>query len=96
MHSKCYFESLLLNVELLRWQIVQTLGLVAMATSNEEIEEELAAIDAILNDGLKVEHRKEDGRPVSVTYQVSWLDWCLAIEFLSRHISFRIGFRKQQ
>ena len=42
-----------------------------MATSNEEIEEELAAIDAILNDGLKVEHRKEDGRPVIVTYQVS-------------------------
>jgi hypothetical protein len=39
-----------------------------MSGTNEEIEEELAAIEAILIDGLKVERR--DGRPTKVTYQV--------------------------
>ena len=38
--------------------------------SNDEIEEELAAIEAILIDGLKIERRLEDDRPISVTFQV--------------------------
>ena len=41
----------------------------AMA-SNDEIEEELASIEAILIEGLLIERRPEDGRPKSVTFQV--------------------------
>jgi len=44
----------------------------AMASGHhEEIEEELAAIEAILIEGVIVERRKEDERPIKVTYQVS-------------------------
>lgn len=38
--------------------------------SSDEIEEELASIEAILIEGLQIERRPEDGRPKSVTYQV--------------------------
>ena len=44
-------------------------------SSNDEIEEELAAIEAILIDGLKVERRSEDNRPISVTFQVTTSQW---------------------
>ena len=36
----------------------------------EEIEEELAAIEAILIEGVIIERRKDDGRPIRVTYKV--------------------------
>lgn len=39
--------------------------------SSDEIEEELASIEAILIEGLQIERRPEDGRPKSVTYQCS-------------------------
>jgi hypothetical protein len=41
--------------------------------SSDEIEEELASIEAILIEGLQIE-RREDGRPKSVTYQVFRID----------------------
>ena len=61
------------NVKLYRWHflpIYDQYFLEEEMASNDEIEEELAAIEAILIDGLKIERRLEDDRPISVTFQV--------------------------
>ena len=42
-------------------------------SSHDEIEEELESIEAILIEGLKIERRPDDGRPLTVTYQVKYL-----------------------
>ena len=38
-----------------------------------EIEEELESIEAILIEGLNIERRPDDGRPLTVTYQVKYI-----------------------